>query len=280
MDLENLIYKFQNTDLKNLSKYEDKITTKNKDGIFFPPYIPFVGNNYQEFKLLFYASAQNIPQNSEVSIQYSKNFDKLVERLYYNLNFDKKYPKDNFDFSEILIAPYQKGILPAIAGIYFYIFNKKLFRDFNIIQDNIAISNYYKFSLYSANRDINPNTLQSGEEYWDLNDKLVKQELQILEPSIIITFNGRHVNFLKELGYQVKSINDPSWILRGAKGCLTKPFGSWYKLIENGIKDDDLNGVVEDYLNQIHNPYKRKKEQVKIYLLKYSLDWRNLLYVK
>ena len=60
MDFENLITQFKNYNLSALSNYEDLISTKTQDGRFFPPYIPYVGKYYEKFKILEYATAQNI----------------------------------------------------------------------------------------------------------------------------------------------------------------------------------------------------------------------------
>ena len=172
MDIKSLITEFQNWDLRNLSKYADLLSTKTDDGQFFPPYIPFVGKNYEGYRILIYATAQNIPFSlNELSLRelYSKNFDKLVERLYYSCpGFERKYPENDLDFSEIAIAPYQGGVLPALAGVLIYSISQEKYSTFNEVQDHVAVSNYYKFSLHKK-IDINPNHLESPEKYWELN---------------------------------------------------------------------------------------------------------------
>jgi hypothetical protein len=67
-------------------------------------------------------------------------------------------------------------------------------------------------------------------------------------------------------------VNDPSWILQGARGCL-KERGSWY--IEP--KDATVNDLITNYISQINNNsgYVKKKEAVRIYLRKYYYDWSN-----
>jgi hypothetical protein len=106
--------------------------------------------------------------------------------------------------------------------------------------------------------------------YWDENDKLVKKELDVLMPSIIISFNGRHVNQIIKRGFRIQKINDPSWILQGGGGVLSTS-GSWYREIHDG----NVYKLVDSYLNQIYGKYKSKKEAIKIYLLKYYCDWSN-----
>ncbi len=278
MDIKSLITEFQNWDLRNLSKYADLLSTKTDDGQFFPPYIPFVGKNYEGYRILIYATAQNIPFSlNELSLRelYSKNFDKLVERLYYSCpGFERKYPENDLDFSEIAIAPYQGGVLPALAGVLIYSISQEKYSTFNEVQDHVAVSNYYKFSLHKK-IDINPNHLESPEKYWELNDELALRELKELKPSIIITFQGRHVRFLEEQGLKVKIINDPAWILRGGRGCL-KPTGNWGRK-RSEIRDQGIVPLVDNYVNDLRDSYKGKKEAVKTYLLHYHLDWLETL---
>ena len=280
MDTKYLITEFENWDLRNLLKYTDLLSTKTDDGLFFPPYIPFVGRYYEKYKILLYATAQSINPNKDKNLvkQYSCNFDKLVERLYYSPNFENKYLENaSFDFSEVAIHPYQTGVLPALAGVFVYTMYKQKIADFNEIQDQIAVSNYYKFSLYDK-RDINPNMLHklvSPLEYFELNDNLVARELEVLKPSYVITFGGRHVqNLIEKKMFKVEVINDPAWILRGGGGCL-KPTGSWGRR-QFEIKDQEIVPLVDGYLSNLQGIYKRKKEGVKTYLLNYYLDWHKI----
>jgi hypothetical protein len=278
MDIKSLITEFKNWDLGSLSEYADSLSTKTEEGQFFPPYVPLVGNKYERYRILIYATAQNIPPRNNLREQYSKNFDKLIERLYYSPGFKKRYPEDRLDFHEVAIGPYQLGVLPALAGVFIYtIFHQKL-RSFDEIQDHIGVSNYYKFSLHNK-KDINPNDLPSPDlpppdEYFVLNDQLVSRELEVLKPAYVIAFRGRHVQqLLKKRGFKVEVINDPAWILKGASGCL-KQQGSWgHKVGE--IENNELVQIVNSYLNNLRGSYQGKRDSVRIYLLKYHLDWQN-----
>jgi len=273
--MENLIADFKNFDLTLLKKYERLLSTKTEDDRFFPPYIPFVGRYYAKYKILLYATAQSInPDKDKMLVkQYSCNFDKLVERLYYSPDFERKYLQDtSFDFSDIAIHPYQAGVLPALAGVFIYTMLNQKIDSLSEIQEHIAVSNYYKFSLHKK-RDINPHNLESPDKYWELNDELVLKELKVLEPSYLIAFQGRHVQFLEKQGFKVTIINDPAWILRGGGGCL-KPQGSWGRRLSE-IKDQEVVQLVDGYLSNLRDLYQRKKEAVKTYLLKYHLDWQN-----
>ena len=276
MDISCLLTKFKNYDLRILAQYVDLLSTKTPSGEIFPPYIPLIGKNYEQFRLLIYATAQNLPHGSEIIEKYSQNYDKLVERLYYDWkDFSKKYPTDAFDFSKVAIAPYQEGVLPALAGVFLYTFHRALIKEFNEIQDHIAVSNYYKFSLRKNSKDFNPNKLNASNDYFQLNDNLVRVEIEILRPDVIITFNGRHVEVLKKGNYRVKTVNDPSWIKRGAGGLL-RQHGTWGRETSN-IEDKEFNNLVEYYANQLLGSYtkekKSKNDAAKIYLKKYFKDW-------
>lgn len=284
--MRRLIAEFERFDLSRLEKYTKLISTKNKDGKFFPPYIPLIGKNYQKFKILIYGTAQNMGIDHDVATRYSNHFDKLVERLYYSKKFDQKYPDYNLSYEEVDIGPYNQGVLPALAGIFIYTVCHEALTSFDNIQDHIAVSNYYKFSLHGK-KDINPvqrsiqrskqfDDLIDANDYWKLNDGLVLRELDVLKPDYVLAFHGRHERVLKDVArekdFKLKIINDPAWILRGAWGYL-KPQGSWGSKTSE-IQDKELLSLIKSYLKNLGNHYQGKKEAVKIYLLEYYLDWR------
>lgn len=284
--MRSLIAEFQRFNLCPLQKYAKLISSKSKkDDRLFPPYIPLIGKNYEKFKILIYATAQNMAYNDVVAKRYSDHFNKLVERLYYSENFARKYPHDYLSYKDVDIAPYNQGVLPALAGIFIYTVCHEVLTNFDSIQDHIAVSNYYKFSLHGK-RDINPNHMDrwtDANDYWDLNDELVSCELDLLRPNYVLAFHGRHEGLLKNLArekdFKLNIINDPAWILRGAWGYL-KPQGSWGSKTSE-IRDNKLLGIIGGYLENLKssddykNSYQAKKKAVKVYLLKYHLDWRN-----
>lgn len=271
--MKKLIAEFEKFDLHPLQKYA-KLVSSKKDDRLFPPYIPLVGKSYEKFKILIYATAQNMAVNDNVTKRYSNHFGKLVERLYYSENFDRKYPNDPLSYKEVDIGPYSQGILPALAGIFIYTVCHEVLTNFDNIQDHIAISNYYKFSLHNEKNDINPQKLGDAKDYWDINDELVLRELDVLKPDYVLAFHGRHERVLKNLAkekkFKLEIINDPAWILKGHSGCL-KPQGWGSKTSE--IRDKVT--IIEDYLKNLGNRYQGKKEAVEIYLLKYYLDWQS-----
>ena len=277
MELVNLIDKFKNWNLLDLEG-DPLISTKTKQGKIFPPYIPFVGTHYKDFKILIYATAQNFNINNQKMYDpYEKNFDKLVERLWYQIDFKTKYPDMAFRYTDISIAPYEEGVLPALAGIFIYTFWGQILLEFDEIQDHLSVSNYYKFSLNDG-KDINPQ--KASASYWKLNDALVSEELEVLRPKHIIVFKGRHKKFLEdkqnEFSFKVHFINDPSWILHGHQG-YCKPEGKWGKSISNA--DHDIFQYIDSYLEVIKQSqsYGSKIEAIKIYLLHYYLEWKKFL---
>lgn len=275
---------FQNSKIEFGNEILTNLSTKTEDGKIFPPYIPFVGNNYKEYKILFYSTAQNIGFGN-LRKTYQKNFIKLTERLYYFDDFRKKYPKDKMSYQNIAINPYQTGVIAALLGVYIFARYGKIIENLNEINNWIGISNYYKFSLNNGKSDINPETKISKyvnnkeqiKNYWQLNDELVKHELETLKPNIVLSFNGRKINKLKQFtGKECKviRINDPSWILQGGSGVFKENKSWWRKA--NSCKDITINDLVNNYMNSISGDYERKnkKEHVKIYLLKYYSDWK------
>ncbi len=283
-NIDLLKKEFRNSKIEFGSEILANLSTKTDDGKIFPPYVPFVGKKYKEFKILVYATAQNVRDDYRELCQ--NNFDKLTERLYYFEHFRKKYPNDKMSYQNIAINPYQTGVVAALLGVYIFAKYGKIIENLDEINNWIGISNYYKFSLNNGKSDINPETKISKyvnnkvqiENYWQINDELVKNELETLKPNIVLSFNGRKLNKLKQLaGKECKiiRINDPSWILQGGSGVF-KENKSWWRKAEN-CKDNTINDLVNNYMNSIIGDYERKnkKEHVRIYLLKYYSDWKN-----
>lgn len=263
--------------LKNMS-------TKTDDGRIFCPYVPFVGQKYNTYKVLVYSTAQNIKYNRFRDL-YANNLSKLTERLYYFDDFKSKYPENpKMSFRQIAINPYQTGVLPALLGVFFYAkFGKKI-EVLDEINNWIAISNYYKFSLNNGNKDINPEAKKEKmkkyigdhvqvKDYWRVNDDLVKMELNTLSPDYILSFNGRKLSKLNaQKKGEVIPINDPSWILQGAGGALSEN-RSWWQIAKR-VREKEINDLIDTYLDCVQGNYKGKKDSIRVYLLKYYSEWR------
>lgn len=255
MILEKLVDEFESAKLTRLSKYRSLISSKNSSGVF-PPYIPRVGGKYDKHKVLVYGMAQNIYEPWEDLLK--KDRKQKVRQLH-----------DAKGYKNVWIAPYK--VMLALAGIYLYAKSQEELGRFSEIDKHIAATNYYKFSLNDGN-DLNPDkglpSKMDATDYWAFNDELADKELQVLSPKTILSFRGRHNEAIGNRAHEFHVINDPSWILQGAGGCLKKN-GSW----DRNVKDAVALKLVNEYVNQIGDQYSGKKEAVKIYLLKYYQDW-------
>ena len=275
---EELVRLFQEYDISSLLEYSDTISSKTEDNQdVFPPYIPFIGNNYTEHRILIYAMAQNISEGALVS-RYTEHFDKLAERLWYDDSFAVKYPAQEFRFEHVDIAPYQEGILPALVGIYLYCRHSISLKSLDDVQEHLAVSNYYKFSLREDGKDLNPDTLPSPEwdQYYEINDALVSKEIAVLDPQVVLAFGGRHVEVLNRMkasstgSFDVIRINDPSWIKRGHSGCL-KESGSWGRDVA-AWEHSGIEKLIDGYLGEMPD-LGGKSDPVRIYLKKYAKEW-------
>ena len=103
------------------------------------------------------------------------------------------------------------------------------------------------------------------------NDNLSIIELDELKPSFILSFRGRHNKVIEQQGFGFIEIHDPSWVLRGGSGVLTKN-GSWFKDIDN----QQLDQIVESYIGQIDGKYAEKHGAIRIYLKKYYSEWSSV----
>jgi hypothetical protein len=69
-----------------------------------------------------------------------------------------------------------------------------------------------------------------------------------------------------EFGYTLYSVNDPSWILRGASGKLNTD-GEWG--IEYQKLDENVAEFISSYTRILKDDYKGKVDGVKAYLAHY-----------
>ena len=248
--MNELVDLFYNWNISSLSEYSSLITTKDSTGLF-PPYVPFVGKNYDKYGIFIYCMAQNVKNNSG------------------GLNQSTQIEKVNRLFKSIDIRP--REVMYALVGIFLNVKYRVAIETLDEIKEYIAITNYYKFSLNNGTRDINPNSnLRNPYAYWKLNDELSLKELEFLKPKVVISFRGRHNDVIKGAGLSNPVIvNDPSWILQGNRGCL-KETGSWYREPKDTIVED----LITKYTSQIkEEKYTSKKDAIKIYLRKYYYDW-------
>ncbi len=285
---------FQQTDYHALMPLLDMISSKTKDGNIFPPYIPLVGEQYNEYRILAYATAQNMAFDSTLQKIYACNFNKLVERLYYFNKpgencpgYQKKYPDDEIHFHNVDIYPYQTGIMPALLGVFLYARYRKIVKNLNQIVQYTAVNNYYKFSLHNGRHDIHPepngknpitqnfSDMEAIRKYWAFNDRLACLETEILKPRAILVFKGRKAQVLQSQCInrcEILPVNDPSWILNGHGGHLS-PGGSWHRKVEE-CAGDEVKDLINWYLLSLTGKYYAKREAVRVYLTYYYCRWK------
>ena len=261
------------------------ISSKTKDEKIFPPYIPLVGESYEDYKVLAYATAQNIAPDDSLRELYECHYDKLIERLYYNKKFQRKYPE--ISFTDVAIYPFQTGVMVALLGVFLFAKYGVKIKNPNKIMDAVAASNYYKFSLHTGKHDIHPEPTGKNpitkyvkdrgliHKYWNINDRLVCLETEILKPHFILVFKGRKAKVLQNQcppGCRVFPVNDPSWILQGHGGHLS-PGGSWHRYATE-CAGDEFNELVKYYLLIVSDRYYSKREALRTYLTYYYCKWK------
>jgi len=260
MNIENLIQQFENYDTKKFNKFRALISSSYKEEVF-PPYIPHIGKDYPKYKIMMYGMAQNINKPWDELINMSK--PEKVRQMY-----------DAPTHNDVWIAPYR--IMLSIAGVYLYAKHNLVMMTLEEVHNYVSATNYYKFSFNDSGKDINPErdlhkylSPENYKTYTTTSDALVMSELKLLNPSLVISFRGRHTKEIKKAGFDLITINDPSWILQGGSGVL-KNTGKWHRKIE----DSTAQQLVNSYVDQLDSQYAGKKEAVKIYLLKYYDDWK------
>jgi len=259
-----------------------KYLSTKSDARLFPPYVPFLGKLFNEYGILVYCTAQNISHGESLVKLYSDNFTRLSSRLEYGDGFKRHYGETDFDISDVDIAPFENGVIPALVAIFIYA-QKRIKIPVEHILDYCGVTNYYKFSLHSDTRDLNPDrgisVLGSHDldEYRSFNNKFVRQELDKIRPKYVISLKGNKLSNLasysKEYGYTLYSVNDPSWILRGASGKLG-PNGDWGKELLS--LDKDAQKFISSYTQTpiLKSRYEKKSEGVKAYLAHYYNEFR------
>ena len=276
------------------SSYFDLFSSGSETEIF-PPYVPYISEDYWESKpkIIVYATAQNIPSCDKIRRNYRKALDKdkklLTWRLYWDGSQDKipsTYIFSPISFPCVTIYPYQCGILPAIAALLFFLKSKEMF-SLDQVHQHVAATNYYKFSLINKKgRDLNPRRIPNKygdfiREYYELNDKLVAKELNMLDPDyIIFCFLNKRADGKTEAElhpshkHKILITADPAWILRGGSGLL-KPGGNWDTGLElpKAIRVNYLKQICE---SESWNRYRgeQKRKRIEIFLKHYYNCWK------
>ena len=170
---------------KIFSKVENRpdwsVKKKSNPKEIIHPSIPFVGKNYDNTKILLYASAENLTYYTEQDdiIDYLDNDKIAIDRHRYcfeNCSNDRFFP-------HVHIEPVNNGALILIAAYITKVLKQKEFANPFEFAENIAIANFGKFSIQSTNKNYdyaqNPVLLSSSIKY-------IESDLKILKPEIII----------------------------------------------------------------------------------------------
>ncbi|MBU4312671.1 MAG: hypothetical protein KJ706_08140 [Candidatus Omnitrophica bacterium] len=266
--------------IKNASDIPSEIKQycvhEEKDGksIYLDAYIPFIGNRYgQAAKALFYCTAQNLSdRNAIVRKEYADNPELAIKRLCL-----KKPGTLHID-----VGPISGGVLPALAGLVLYLENNLFEEDLTNVLEYIAVTNFYKFSLWNTERkDLNPDRLEESlRDRYDrfMLENYIKHEIEILKPDYIFIFGKtRHMllkKYLEEKNPLIKlfRINDTAWLLRG---------GGWKK--EPSVLDNKVNMLIESYCRYIRTrsemkdphfyaAYGKRVKQIESYLRHYYFE--------
>jgi len=142
------------------------------------PAIPFVGNFYENTKILLYASAENLTYYEE------KQGDNWLDDDYYAIN-RRKISNGHF-FPHIHIAPINDGSLLIVAA---YILNKwninlNYSTPYEFIE-NVAIDNFCKFSLKTSEKDRKNKDYAKDINKLKFSFDYIKSDLEILQPNIL-----------------------------------------------------------------------------------------------
>lgn len=255
----------------------------NGEKHYFEPYIPFIGDNYDEYRILVYASAQNLADHPTIRSNYYKMDENSVYRLY------PQNPNQAFSFKNIEIAPVQCGVFPALIGVFLYATYGVAFSDLEEIVSMTAMTNFHKYSLWKTNiQDINttkqenldPKKMDSASAR-NYSEKMinayVEQEINFLQPKTIISFRGQYERRFKEIlpsDCRYEIVNDTAWILYGGSGKLTKD-GEWGYVLK--YNNEILDALIDNYCKQIIETnwgrYPSKKEAIRIYLKWYFFEF-------
>lgn len=172
---------------RNLSGEE-----KQSDNLQLPSYIPYIGSQYfdNSFKILCYAINQNLSKHAPWSEEWVElwinNYEDAIDRL--NNAALKGIP--------IPIKPYAEGFIPLVALIASKLFwEKENIELGQYIDDIIAVTNFVKYSTIT---DASSSSIPQA--WWKTcGEKFVKQEIEILNPNLIIAFGNKTYDELQNI---------------------------------------------------------------------------------
>jgi len=235
-------------------------------------YIPFVGEQYgKATKILFLCTAQNLAgKNNGVRRGYVDNPEKALNRMELSVP----------DTVYLDCGPVAGGILPALAGAVLLMKNNLCEESLAKALQYTAVTNFYKFSLWRNEQDLNPEKLPAAKrkEYCNfMFDHYVKLEIGALNPDYIFTFGTYRYDTLKQyidkekLSIKLFRIIDPAYFFHGGR---LKPQPSLRddleKLIDGYCRYIKQRGEVND--PHFYLQYCGKTETIRQYLRTYARE--------
>jgi len=181
MTLEKLLAEKYSAIFQNEEKPSWAVIKKsNKTEIIHPP-IPFVGKNFNNLRILLYASAENLTYYTEQEKIIDYLDDDLISINRHRYCFENC--SNGRFFPHIHIEPVNNGALMLIVAYIAKVLKEKEFLNPFELAENIAIANFGKFSIQSTDKNYdyadNNSLLSSSIKY-------IENDLKILKPEIII----------------------------------------------------------------------------------------------
>ncbi|MEQ9439352.1 MAG: hypothetical protein RIG62_09900 [Cyclobacteriaceae bacterium] len=263
-EINQLLLEYSETFSQLENRPEWAVRKKSDSNQLVPPSIPFVGKNYDQTKVLLYASAENLMYYTR-SNEHSDILDDPMNAVNRHRYSFEKYSKDDF-FPYVHIAPINDGSLLTVTS---YILKKMdiIFHSKPIdLAESISLGNFGKFSIGTNERNID---YASNIKYLKYSLPYIEADLSILKPQVIIMpakiyekkavrslineilpsvtvipiyqINARNINMLFSRQYEKKEISEIS------------DFYEWQKRLSNGItgKTNDNFLSVYTYIDKI-----------------------------
>lgn len=164
-------------DLKDVRRIEESDCPIGLNvGDIVPPTVPFVGKNYDESRVLVYASAENF--NSD--LHHLKNCARLKDR--HRWQFDEE--ADENGYPNVFCQPFTDGSLVNVAA---YICMRKKIGGIDYATprsflDSIAFGNFSKFSKKYTGTNSDPRSYK----FLSQSLRYIEADLEVLKPRIVI----------------------------------------------------------------------------------------------
>jgi hypothetical protein len=277
---------------------------------FLHPFLPFVGPSYAPGGILVYASAQNqVWQPGEDPSAWwgwavggaSESIWRLYsDRRAANADGPAPFRRDASELSavrywKIPIQPFRDGPLPALVGLALLAQHVLPPADFDSITGRVAVTNFFKFSLWRRRADLRGRERRSNLDASGLDPEsrtrliddttrnFIRPELAALRPGVVLCFGDQVAEAIRlsvqadDIRCRVIKVRDPSWILRGMSGTARRD-GSWTRRIELAVIDGRINpevrALVERYLEFFNGRYLNEKQPAtRVYLLGHYLEF-------